>query len=135
MSKKKIIIGAVVVVLVIGIIILICSCNSGEKKLTNNLEKLGKNFYEDYYYPSQAKSQKDVKKYMEKFSKNGISINLDNLTKISSLDKDLLNDVKKQTKDKKCDYQKTKITIVPKKSYEKKDYTLKVDLDCKKIKK
>ena len=65
-----------------------------EKALTSNMEKLGKNFYEDYYYPSQKKSQKDVKKYMEKFSSNGISINLDNLTKISSLDKDLMKNQK-----------------------------------------
>lgn len=134
MSKKKIIIGAVVLVLVIVGIILLCCCGSKEEELNNSMEKLGKSFYEDYYYPSQKKSQKDIKKYMEKFSKNGISINLDNLTKISSLDKDLMKEVKDLAKKEKCNNNETKIVITPKKDYGEKDYTLKIDLKCDKIK-
>lgn len=133
-KKKTIIIGVIVAVLVIGLIIILAvCCHSDESKLTSNMEKLGKNFYEDYYYPSQKKSQKNVTKYMAKFSKNGISINLDNLVKISSLDSELLTTVKDLAKDNKCDFSKTKISIIPTKPYAKTDYKLSVDLDCKKI--
>ena len=44
------------------------------------LEKLGKSFYEDYYYPSQAKSQKDVKNFVKRFEKTGIKVNLANIS-------------------------------------------------------
>lgn len=133
-KKKAVIIGVVVLVLVLGFII-IRSVSSSANKLSNGMEKLGRSFYEDYYYPSQKKQQKDIAKYMAKFEKNGIKINLDNVIKISSLDQDLIKKIKDLAKKEKCDFNNTKIDINPKKPYGNKDYTISVDLDCKKIKK
>ena len=64
---------ALVLVLFMGVMLL-TGCGNNEKELTGNLEKLGKSFYEDYYYPSQKKSQKDVKEFVKRFEKTGIKV-------------------------------------------------------------
>ena len=124
--KKKL---ALVLVLFIGVICL-TGCGSNEKELTGNLETLGKSFYEDFYYPSQAKSQKDVKNFVKRFEKTGIKVNLANISKTSKVDKKLVDSmVNKKTK-KKCDTEKSVVTIYPKKPYGKTDYKIEVTLDC-----
>ena len=124
--KKKL---ALVLVLFIGVICL-TGCGSNEKELTGNLEKLGKSFYEDFYYPSQAKSQKDVKDFVKRFEKTGIKVNLANISKFSKVDKKLVDSmINKKTK-KKCDTEKSVVTIYPKKPYGKTDYKIEVTLDC-----
>ena len=138
MSKKKIIaiIGVIAVILVGGFVIYKTMNGSrNDGKLQNKLEKLGKSFFEDYYYPSQERTQKDVKEFMSKFTHNGIKIDLTNLFKVSSLDKDLLNEVKVLADELKCDYNKTKIDFLPKEPYGAKDYEMTVDLECEKISK
>lgn len=124
--KKKF---ALVLVLFMGVMLL-TGCGSNEKELKGNLEKLGKSFYEDFYYPSQSKSQKDVKEFVKRFEKTGIKVNLANISKISKVDKKLVEGmVNKKTK-KKCDTEKSVVTIFPKKPYGKTDYKIEVNLDC-----
>ena len=86
-KKKRIIIIAAIslAVVIIGVLCFVIFGNKeakNKKELEANLVKLGAAFYEDYYYPSQEKIQKDVKEYMAKFEKTGLKINLDNLSKI-----------------------------------------------------
>jgi len=103
MSKKKIgiIAGAAVVVIGIGVALILLLGGNNEKKLNANLTTLGKQFYEEFYYPSQEKSQEDVKTFVKKFEKTGIKVNLENIAKISKVDKELVDSmVNKKTKEK-----------------------------------
>jgi len=124
--KKKF---ALVLVLFMGVMLL-TGCGSNEKELKGNLEKLGKSFYEDYYYPSQAKSQKDVKDFVKRFEKTGIKVNLENISKFSKIDKKLVDSMVNSKTKKKCDGEKSVVTIFPKKPYGKTDYKIEVNLEC-----
>ena len=137
MNKKNIVIIGVVVVVLAIIIGVLCFKGSKEtdEKLSVAMEKLGRSFFEDYYYPSQQQSQTDVKEYMEKLSVNGIKINLTNLSKISSLDSELINEVKELAENLECDFDKTKVNILPKDPFAAKDYEISLNLECGKIKK
>ena len=132
MSKKKlgIICGAAVVVIGIVVALVLLLGGNNEKKLVSNMETLGKQFYEEFYYPSQEKSQEDIKAFIKKFEKTGIKINLENIAKISKVDKELVDSmINKKTK-KKCDAKNTSVTIIPEKPYGKTNYKVKVELDC-----
>lgn len=134
MDKKKIGIIAgvavVVIALIVGGIFLIKSLLPNESELKNNLSTLGKQFYEEFYYPSQEKSQEDVKAFVKKFEKTGIKINLENIAKISKVDKSLVDSmVNKKTKEK-CDAKQSTVTIYPEKPYGKSNYKIEVNLEC-----
>ena len=134
MKKKKLIIIGVVCLLVLIVILCIVLGNNSDKraqkKLEDNLILLGRSFYEDYYYPSQEEVQEDIQKFMASFKDNGLSINLENLSKLSSTDKTLLEKMVNPKTKKKCDYENTIITIYPRKNYGKKNYKIEVNLDC-----
>lgn len=132
MDKKKIgiIAGACVVVIAIVVGLILFLGGSNEKKLNANLTKIGKQFYEEFYYPSQEKSQSDVKEFVKKFEKTGIMINLENIAKISKVNKALVDSmVNKKTKEK-CDAKNTTVTIYPEKPYGKSNYKIEVNLEC-----
>lgn len=132
MSKKKIGIIAGAAVLVIGVVValILILGGSNQKKLESNLTTLGKQFYEEFYYPSQEKSQEDVKAFVKKFEKTGIKVNLENIAKVSKVDQELVNSmVNKKTK-KACDKTESYVIIKPKKAYGKTDYTIEVNLEC-----
>ena len=132
MDKKKIgiIAGACVVVIAIVVGLILFLGGSNEKKLNANLTKLGRQFYEEFYYPSQEKSQSDVKEFVKKFEKTGIKINLENIARISKVDKALVDSmVNKKTKEK-CDAKNTIVTIYPEKPYGKSNYKIEVNLEC-----
>lgn len=132
MDKKKIgiIAGVAVVVIAVVVGLILFLGRSNEKQLNANLTKLGKQFYEEFYYPSQEKSQDDVKAFVKKFEKTGIKINLENIAKISKVDKSLVDSmVNKKTKEK-CDVKQSTVTIYPEKPYGKTDYKIEVNLEC-----
>ena len=144
MNKKiiGIIIAAVVLVAAIAAGLIFFLNRSNEEELTANLNKIGKQFYEEFYYPSQAKSQEDVKAFVKKFEKTGIKINLENIAKISKVDKELVAsfnatkaDVsasvsnKKENKDA-CDAKSTYVIIYPEKPYGKTNYRIETHLEC-----
>lgn len=133
-SKKKlfIIIGAIVaaVILIVVLIILLFGKKSNEKELMKNMEKLGGEFYEEFYYPAQEKSQKDVKEFIKKFENSGIKVNLENIAKFSKIDKKLVNSMVNSKTDKKCDQKETYVIIKPTKPYGKKNYKVEAFLSC-----
>ena len=132
MDKKKIgiIAGVAVVVIAVVVGLILFLGRSNEKQLNANLTKLGRQFYEEFYYPSQEKSQDDVKAFVKKFEKTGIKINLENIAKISKVDKSLVDSmVNKKTKEK-CDVKQSTVTIYPEKPYGKTDYKIEVNLEC-----
>ena len=132
MDKKKIgiIAGVAVVVIAVVVGLILFLGRSNEKQLNANLTKLGKQFYEEFYYPSQEKSQDDVKAFVKKFEKTGIKINLENIAKISKVDKSLVDSmVNKKTKEK-CDVKQSTVTIYPEKPYGKSNYKIEVNLEC-----
>lgn len=133
MGKKKllIIIGAAVLVVAGVVVALVLLLGGGnEKKLTSNLTTLGKQFYEEFYYPSQEKSQSDVKEFVKKFEKTGIKVNLENIAKVSKVDQELVKEmVNKKTKET-CNKTESYVVIKPKKPYGKTDYEITVNLEC-----
>lgn len=132
MNKKIIIaISAVVVVIVLCLIIFLPK-GSSEKELTKNMEKLGSFFYENFYYPHQEETQKNngvsMDEFLVSYSASGLKINLENISKISGVDKKLVDSMKNGKKE--CDKNNTSVTIYPKEPYGVKDYEVKVNLDC-----
>ena len=138
MNKKNIIIIAISVVVVAALAIL-CFVFFGNKKdtkkdnkaeLTANLEKLGKAFYEDFYYVRNAESQEDMVAFIKQFESTGISVDLENISKVSTVDKELVDSMVNNITNKKCDNKGSKVTIFPKEPYGKTDYKIEVTLDC-----
>ena len=133
-NKKKLfaIIGAVVV-LVVAIVLLIIfvgKSKNNEKELKANLEKLGVQFYEKFYYPAQEKSQKDVKSFIAKFEKTGIKVNLENIAKVSVVDKELVQAMVNSKTEEKCDAVNSYVVIKPTEPYGAKDHKVEVVLSC-----
>lgn len=132
MNKKKIGIIIVFAILVIAIVvsIFIFKGGFGEKKLISNLEKLGKKYYEEIYYPSQGASDSERVEFIKNYEKTGLSIDLDNISKNESIDQDLVKSLYNKKTNKKCDDKKTTVTYYPVKPYGKTDYKIKVNLEC-----
>ena len=124
----------ILVIIIVALAFILCGVlffnNSNEKKLIQNMEALGKSFYEEYYYPSQAAVQKDLPKFLSKFEKSGIRINLKNISKLSRTDKKLIKKMVNSKTNKKCDFNKSYVVIYPEKPFKKDSYKLKVNLDC-----
>lgn len=134
-SKKKlfIIIGAITIAIIAAILVLVLFVfkdNSNEKELVKNMEKLGGQFYEEFYYPAQEKAQKDVKEFIKKFENSGIKVNLENIAKFSKIDKKIVDSMVNSETNKKCDQKETYIIIKPTSPYGKKNYKIDVTLSC-----
>lgn len=126
-DKNKLTIGLVIIgVIIIGLIIFLLT-RSGNKEpkktLDESLNELGVAFYEEEYHPG-VQNKNDL----ANFTTNGISIDLISLEVLLPIP----NDVKEQLNDKDCDFEKTKIKVYPKQPFGVKDYSLKVELACKK---
>ena len=152
MEKKKIIIISIASVLavaaiVVGIIFIAkgfkSKPQSNEETLKQNLEKLGRSFYEEFYYPHQVsyidssneKLKKGEKKttlesHFEKLSKSGIVVDLENISKYSKVDKTLVDSMVNAITNEKCDGKGTKVTVHPASPYGVSDYTIDVTLSC-----
>ena len=102
MDKKKIgiIAGVAVVVIAVVVGVILFLGRSNEKQLTANLNTLGKQFYEEFYYPSQEKSQDEVKSMVNSKTKA------------------------------ECDKKESTVTIYPEKPYGKSNYKIEVNLEC-----
>lgn len=150
MEKKKVIIiasiaaGIVVIALVVGLLIFNRNKKlNNEAELNQNLEKLGRTFYEEFYYPHQVSSietknanlkkkekPQTIEDLLKGYSSTGITVNLENIAKVSNVDKTLVDSmVNKKTKEK-CDFTKTKVTIKPKAPYSATDYDITTTLEC-----
>jgi len=132
-SKEKrvktiaIIAGAIVVIAAVVCLILFGPFNKSkriEKKLTNRMQELGKDFYENYYYDQVGKD------FVKNYENNGIKVDLNNLARLNSNDSDAILGEFKNAKGESCNANNTKVTIYPKDPYEKTNYEIKVTLDC-----
>ena len=131
-SKLKWIIPIAVAV-VAAIIVILCIVlgnKSNEKQLTKDLKTLGGQFYELFYYPAQEKAQKDITEFMAKFEKTGIKVNLENIAKVSKVDKKLVEGMVNSKTKKECDKQNSYVIIRPTSPYGKKDYKVEAYLSC-----
>ncbi|MDF9825839.1 hypothetical protein M2475_002225 [Breznakia sp. PF5-3] len=123
--KKKTIIGAVLVVVVVlaGILIKTQMDSNSTSKEEAQMEKMAKTYYEDYLYELLAagKDGKALKELFSQYEKEGLKISIENISKVSEIN------VKKQTKEigNTCDKKKNSITITPKAPYGKTDYKVK----------
>ena len=132
MNKKVIILISSVVVVLIICLIIILPKGPSEKDLTKNMEKLGSFFYEQFYYPHQEETQQkngvSMNDFLAPYSTTGFKVDLENIAKVSGVDKKLVNSMKNCKKE--CNKKNTFVTIYPKEPYGVKDYEIKVNLDC-----
>ena len=120
-NKKVLLIGLGVLVVVAVVVFLIFKNPSKDKvsekdKLTSELEKMGRDYYENYYYVSAANSSdlNDKKDYLKNFTSVGLKINLENLQRYNNTLKEKNETVFKNTKENKdCDLEKSMVTIYP----------------------
>lgn len=131
-SKKiNILIITVIFIVVLCIIFFIVfKPKNNKSRIDNNtlqdkLEKIGSDFYENYYYSNVPDEEKTK---LSNYRDNGIRINLTNLSVIISMDDNIQNQLKKD----QCDFDQTKIVIYPKEPYGKQNYSIELELSCKK---
>ena len=112
-----------IIVLIVGIIIgSILYLNSNYKlslDRKNNIQRVGREYYENYYYPSVGGD------YIKKYKDNSIKIPLSTISNSNNLSvkiKDKLFD--------KCDVNNTYIEITPVSPFKSDSYNIKVNLDC-----
>lgn len=131
-KKNNIIITAVVaLVLVAGIILLVVfTSNNQEKELTKELETIGRNFYEDFYYSQIGENDEERATFLSKYSTIGIKVDLENLARtLDNKEETLAKFVNKKTK-QSCHLTNSKVTIYPQDPYGKTNYKIDVTLDC-----
>lgn len=99
-----------------------------EDKIEKKLIKMGRTFYEEYYYDAlveQKGSADNAISYLSQFADKGLKISFDNLK--TYFDK---NNFMNYTELMDCNVDKTRAIIYPKAPYGKKDYEIKADLSC-----
>lgn len=102
----------------------------------NYVEKLGKDFYEDYYYEQietihQNDESTDIKSFLTNFEENGISVTLNKVIELHFKTKETID---KELSKYDCNYDETKFIIFPKDPYEKNSYKIEAHLSCKNLK-
>lgn len=136
--KKEITIGGILLVIVLGGILLY-SCffsskskvNNKEKELTNLLEVMAKDFYENYYYDISGSDSSARKEKMKQYASSGIKVDLENLGRYNgSVNKKRVAKFVNPVTKKNCDSKKTKVIIYPNGNFGKKDYKIETVLVC-----
>ena len=102
------------------------------ENISEYIEKLGKEFYEDYYY-QQLKNLKenhmieDINTFLKNYETTGISVTLNQMIELHfKTEKEINRYLKKY----QCDYETTGFIIYPKSPYEKKSYRLESHISC-----
>ena len=118
-----------------GVFFLICLLSSNEGQLKSDLERLGRDFYETYYYEQISKAYEGDKleNFLSKYDSAGIKVNLDNLNRYPTTtidNKALIEGFINSKTDEPCDPTATKVSIYPEKPYGKSDYRLEISLSC-----
>jgi len=123
------IIGGVIVVTII-ICILIFVFGSNKSALNKELEQIGRNFYENYYYDQAGNTDSEKKAFLTSFVSAGIKVDLENLARASENKEEIINKFVNDKTGEKCNGNNTKVIIYPKDPFGQKDYTIDVTLDC-----
>lgn len=127
-----VIILAIIIVLVVAFIIFKPGKQTLKEELTQELKTMGEEFYTDFYYVeiSKNKTSDEVTEFLSKFSDVGVKVNLDNLSRYDSeKNKEKIKKFKNE-KNESCNQSTSQAIIYPKSPYGKKDYKVKVELDC-----
>jgi len=131
-SRKKLflIASVAVVVIAVGVAAFLTLTNNKEEKLTNSLTKIGRDWYENFYYDGFEESKRaDI---LSRFKDSGIKVDLDNLSKYNTeANSELIKEFKLNQEDG-CNSSETKIVVKPKEPYGKTDYDIEAVLSCKK---
>ena len=96
-----------------------------EAKRKNYLEKTGRDFYENYYYPQLDELTTNMADFLSNFEDNGPSISANVMIERSFKTR---KEVEKKLEN--CDLEKTKIMIYPKDPYGIEDYKFEIKLYC-----
>lgn len=132
-NKKIIIICSVIVAIILAILIfsLLAKGDSQEKKLTEKMETMGRQFYEEFYYEQVGKSEEEKKSFVKKYETIGIKVSLSNLSRYNTQNSEeiLKEFVNSKTKES-CDKDNSKVIIYPQSPYEKNNYKIEVKLEC-----
>lgn len=125
-----IIISIILIMIGIGIII---KGNNGIKKdeMTLYLEKIGKEFYEDFYYEQLGNSLKEKSSFLSQYKELGIKISLETISKYKeNKNKDLSTIFVDKETNKVCNFNTIKVIIYPEEPYEKDSYKMVTDIEC-----
>ena len=131
-NKKPIgfIVGVVCIVLAIAAVLFFFVFRDNRAELNRELESIGREFYENFYYNQVGKNDKERASFLDAYSKLGIIVNLDNLAGTATNKEQLLNKFVNRKTGKKCNTANSKVTIYPKDPYGQKDYTIEASVDC-----
>ena len=144
LNKKAKTIGGiilgVILVIIAGILVYsLCFSDSAKEKkqikmLTKEMEDMGKDFYEDYFYPQLEKQENDTEKLKEilkRYESVGIKVSLDTLGRYNSkVNQERIEKFVNHKSKEACDNAETYVSIFPKEEYGKKDYTLDIKITC-----
>ena len=141
-NKKIVIIGSIVIVVaLVGLGICLAMNNNksvkGPKVLTEYLDEIGRDFYENFYYDQIGKDDQSRAAFVEKYKDIGFKFSIDNLSRWTTKDeaKDqkyakMISEFKNNETGEECDKDKTMLILYPVSPYGKKNYTVEVELAC-----
>lgn len=126
-NNKRVSIGilAGLLVVIIAVVMTVSFLGKGEeKKLTRQLETLGRSWYDDYFYDAIDQNKEE---FLKRFHETGLKIDLYNLSLRAA---DGIEEDIKQFENKKCDKNETKVIIYPHEPYGKEDYKIETIMKC-----
>ena len=137
MKNKKILILCICLIVIGALIITLVVINPFKKKevvvdttdVEKKINKIGEIYYKNYYY-----NYITDKTVLSNFEDNGISISLTNLTTYKNIDDDISKLYDKELVDflnkYKCNFDTTKVVIIPSEPFGEKDFKVINELDC-----
>lgn len=134
-NNKKVIyilIGLFVVVILIFLGVVLFKKDAVQEdesgKLLEQFEKIGLDFYENFYYPQTGTTTDENEKFLAKYSSTGIKVNLNNLISMNYKFEEY-GDILAELVEK-CDKANTKVIVYPQAPYEQKSYRSEIVTDC-----
>ena len=84
-KNKKITLITLVLVLILGVLVLSQLGGNQEEKLRIKLEKVGSEFYSEFYYDQivSDKTEEEVEAFLASYSEIGIKVDIDNLSRFN----------------------------------------------------
>lgn len=135
-NKKIIIVSSGIIVAVIAFIVgfMLLGGNNQEKELTELLKEMGRDFYENYYYDGlkkQNKTEEEIIEFLKKYEKQGIKININNLSRFNtSVNEEKISKFINKKTNEPCDADSSQVIIYPTSDYKKEDYRIEAILVC-----
>lgn len=122
-----------IILIIIGLIISIFNGNMGVEKdeMTIYLEKMGKEFYEDFYYEQLGNTIEEKSSFLSQYREMGIKISLETISKYKeNKNKDLKSIFVNKETNEVCNFNTIRVIIYPKEPYKKESYKMVIKVDC-----